>query len=188
MPLCTARYIQIIPVYKYRTWDFYYKLSGMTQLAFYPEQYSSNGSTMPYAIAAGGVVYKKVGSDFVYMILGRHQDSTITYHLPKGTVRVDETLESAAVREIAEEAGVRVTLHTYLGATTNRYSFNGKDFDKTVHIFAAEYVDEAGDMDNEHDTREWYGYDEALDKLNQERKNEGHFLVRCKEYLDGQAS
>lgn len=158
----------------------------MTKLDLYQIEYRADKNGFPYHISAGGVVYKKVGNAYQYLVLGRNDDGEITFHLPKGTLHVGETLESCAVREIAEEAGVRVELQTYLGAKTAQYTLAGQYFDKTIHYYMAEYIADMAQMDNEHDFREWVDYHTALKRLELERKNEALFVERCAEHLEKQ--
>lgn len=156
----------------------------MTQLDFYNSEYRANSSGLPYHISAGGVVYKKVGDIVDYLLLGRDDNGVTTYHLPKGTLHIDETLESCAVREISEESGCKIELKTYLGAKTEQYTYLDGYYDKTLHYYAAEYLGNADMMDAEHDFKEWCSYDEATNKLKTNIKREDIFLERAKNYLD----
>lgn len=157
-------------------------MSTMTKLDFYPTEYRADSDGLPFHISTGGVVYRKADNDFEYLLLGRNTEEGVTYHLPKGTLHIDETLESCALREIAEESGCATILKTYLGAKTEQYTYNG-DFDKTLHYYAAEYVAESEAMDNEHDFREWCQYDDAIAKLRTNIKREDIFIERTKKYL-----
>ncbi|RPI31867.1 MAG: NUDIX domain-containing protein [Chloroflexota bacterium] len=87
---------------------------------------------MPESTSAGGVVVRVTGGQ-VWIALVRdseHQD----YILPKGTVEPGETLETAARREIEEEAGFTdLVLVSKLGAV-ERLNYTRKKW-KTVHYF-----------------------------------------------------
>lgn len=155
----------------------------MTQLNLYKDEYSPRTSDSPYGISAGGIVYKKTDKGIEYLILGRTDKGLKSYHIPKGTLHIDETLEQCAVREIAEEAGVEIVLRTYLGGKQVNFEFKGVPNDKIIHYYAAEYIGESRDMDNEHDFRQWYSYEEAVKKLESHIKREDVFLERCHEYL-----
>lgn len=159
----------------------------MTKLDYYTKQYISRDTSAPYAIAAGAVVYRSAGNEYEFLLLGRRGlDDSITYHLPKGTVHIDETIESAAIREVAEEAGAIVALRAYIGGTTQQFTHDNHYYDKTVHYYAAEYCGEAGGMDSEHDLREWHDAQEAIELLKLEPKQEELFALRASEYLKSQ--
>ena len=87
---------------------------------------------VPDRISAGGVVVRVEGGR-VYVALAREADFP-GYVLPKGGVEAGESLEEAARREIAEEAGL--TDLTLLGGLGRRERLS---FDKsrwlTVHFF-----------------------------------------------------
>lgn len=157
----------------------------MIELDLYDDEYSARSAQAPYGISAGGVVYRKNGNEFEYLILGRTDDGVTSYHLPKGTLHIGEPIESAALREITEEAGVNVLLKTFIGGKHAIFDHDGDVYDKTLLYYAAEYIDEAGDMDNEHDFRQWCSYDDAIAKLSTHKKQENVFVERTHRYLHG---
>lgn len=54
----------------------------------------------PYHISTGGVVYEKRGGRIFVVLLGKKTaKGKVRYHLPKGTLRFNETLEHGAKRE-----------------------------------------------------------------------------------------
>jgi 8-oxo-dGTP pyrophosphatase MutT (NUDIX family) len=147
----------------------------------------------PYSICAGGAVYRSVASgaevlfvmrragDFPQLIDG-HIDS---YHLPKGHIGLSEKIDEAAIREIAEEAGCKVTISTYLGAKVNKYTDVGIKRDKIIHYFAGEWASDIGKIDNEHSDRVWVRLEEAIKLVgNENPKREDVILQRLKRYLD----
>lgn len=69
------------------------------------------------ATHAGGVVFRKRGFRTEYLLV-RSSKSRDEWVLPKGHVESGETPGDAAVREVKEEAGVRVTLADFLGYTS----------------------------------------------------------------------
>ena len=157
----------------------------MTKLIHYPEQYSTHNSDVPYSISSGCVVYKIEAGITQVLLLMRDRKNIVSYHLPKGTVHIDESLEQASLRETAEEAGVKVDLTTYLGAKVYQYEFDGKYYDKTFHYYAAKYIKDLGSMDNEHDGKVWIEIDDAaelLDKTSPDKK-ESIFVHRLKKFL-----
>ena len=158
-------------------------MSTMTKLDLYVDEYSTKSAKAPYGISAGGVVYRKTAGSYEFLLLGRNDNNGISYHLPKGTLHLDETIENCATREIREEAGVEVHLTTYLGGKHATFDFKGKPNDKIFHYYAAEFIGEATPMDNEHDFREWCQYDDAIVKLRPNTKREDIFIERAKKYL-----
>ena len=137
----------------------------------------------PYHISAGGVVVR----DDKVLLLKREIEPTGKpggYHLPKGTIEPGEAIEQAAKREIAEEAGVLAEPIAYIGAISRVYSQGDNTYDKTTHYFVCEYQGEAeAAMDNEHDTREWYDFDTAVQLLSQMPKGEEEIIRRAQDYL-----
>lgn len=158
----------------------------MTNLYGYNKEYNAINDVSPFGISAGGVVYRKVDQDFEFLLLGRTEETGITYHLPKGTLHVDETLESCAIREIAEEAGVEVELKAYIGARAEEYQQDENLYRKTLHYYVAEFLSEAESMDNEHDFKEWCSFEDAIAKLSPSIKQENEFIVRANQYLHNQ--
>ncbi len=96
-----------------------------------------------------------------------------------------DSLEDTALREIAEEAGVKAEIITYMGAKHDEFEFRGVINNKTVHYFAAKYIDEVQEMDNEHSSKRWYFIDEAILLTSPPNiKGEDAFLRRLKKYLE----
>ncbi|MFO0881928.1 MAG: NUDIX domain-containing protein [Candidatus Saccharimonadales bacterium] len=155
----------------------------MTKLDLYTDEYSAKRAQSPYGISAGGVVFKETDDKLEFLLLGRIVDGGTSYHLPKGTLYLGETLEACAIREIREEAGVNVTLKTYIGGKQASFEYEGKLSDKTIHYYVAEYTSDAEPMDNEHDFREWVSYEQAVEKLSTNKKREDIFVTRCMDYL-----
>jgi 8-oxo-dGTP pyrophosphatase MutT (NUDIX family) len=147
----------------------------------------------PYAIAAGGVVYRENGDNIEVLLLFRkagefpelidgHLDS---YHLPKGHIRLDEQIDHAAKREIAEEAGCEVSIETYLGARVNQYIDNSIQRDKIIHYFAAKWIEDLGAIDHEHSSRLWVTIDKAVVLLGSTNpKREDTIIERLKKFLE----
>ena len=63
--------------------------------------------TWPYHISAGGVIYRHQQGRLEVVVLYRNRPDGRHYHLPKGTLHHDETLEDDARREVLEESGIR---------------------------------------------------------------------------------
>lgn len=155
----------------------------MTNLHGHETEYSAINKTTPFGISAGGVVYRKQDEDYEFLLLGKKDEGESTYHLPKGTLHIDETLEQCALREIAEEAGVLVELKMYIGARAEEQQNGAYFYRKTNHYYVAEYRNDTDAMDDEHDFREWCEFDDAIGKLSTNIKQENVFVERANDYL-----
>jgi 8-oxo-dGTP pyrophosphatase MutT (NUDIX family) len=118
--------------------------------------------------AAGGVVCRPAGDGGLEVLLvGGAADDPAYWGFPKGKQNVGEVLEATAVREVAEETGIRIELLALAGET--HYTFtrpDGKRQDKTVRLFLARAV--GGSMANRDYEREfvaWLPVPEAADRL-----------------------
>ena len=96
-------------------------------------------SPVPPVLAAGAVCWRE-GADGAVEILLVHRTQHRDTSLPKGKVDPGETLPETAVREIAEETGLRIGLGVPLGVST--YAL-GSGRDKIVHFWAAEVSERA---------------------------------------------
>ena len=119
---------------------------------------------LPHAVSAGGVVVRRKGDQILVALvceIGRP-----AYILPKGHIEYDETIEEAARREIAEEAGfTQLELLDYLGVH-ERMNF-ARDCWKTIHylLFSTEEVRvEALEGKHLYQT-EWHPIDDLPDML-----------------------
>ncbi|HEY7235295.1 MAG TPA: NUDIX domain-containing protein [Gemmatimonadaceae bacterium] len=116
-------------------------------------------------VSAGGVAYRQTVGGAIEVALIRVGPER--WQLPKGLVEEGESLESAAVREVREEAGITGRIIAPLQRI--EYWYVGLDakeqrvrFHKFLHLFLLEY--EEGDVaqhDNEVDDARWVRLDEA---------------------------
>lgn len=88
--------------------------------------------------AAGAVCWRLVEGGIRVLVIRRARHNDIS--LPKGKLDPGESLPQTAVREIAEETGLAVSLGVPLGIT-NYVMPNGRE--KVVHYWAAEVSEEA---------------------------------------------
>ncbi|HWP64703.1 MAG TPA: NUDIX domain-containing protein [Candidatus Limnocylindria bacterium] len=79
---------------------------------------------------------------------------------PKGHIDGDESLEEAAVRELAEEAGVAGRVLAPLGSSG--YAFEGKRIE--VHYFLVEATGRAGAGEPDRDPS-WLTYEAAIERI-----------------------
>ena len=111
--------------------------------------------------AAGGLLWRTTagGRELALVHRPRYDD----WSLPKGKVHDGESLEAAALREVAEETGCRAILGAPAGETSYRH--DGRP--KTVWFWHMEYAGEAdGPPDpDEVDRVAWMSVDEATRRL-----------------------
>ncbi len=150
----------------------------------------------PYSISAGCVVYREQNKVLEVLLLvrdasklswGRSGNQKISYHLPKGHVGRNETLEQAAIRETKEEAAVMGDITVYLGARTDAFTHPNTNINtqKTVHYFAMTYSEDLPKMDNEHTDKSWVNIDDAVRLLGAPNpKGEDEIVLRLKKLME----
>jgi 8-oxo-dGTP pyrophosphatase MutT (NUDIX family) len=125
------------------------------------------------ARSAGGVVFRRsfppsLKNDFRIVLL---QHETGKWMLPKGTIEAGETPEAVALREVAEETGLRnVRIVADLGEERYVFFWKIEDtyYDKTVHYYLMESLggEEAVPQQEEGFVRcEWVTLPEALERI-----------------------
>jgi len=107
------------------------------------------------AVSAGGVIVKKEGD--VYLTLLLRDTRFPEWYFAKGHVESGETLEQAALREVAEEAGLHhLKIHSLLGSYERFVEKTNES--KTIHYFlmspAQEEIPSASD--NAHAELKWF--------------------------------
>lgn len=99
-------------------------------------------------------------------VLLMYRKSTNSWHLPKGTQIVGETLEQTALREVKEETGFDIQLEKYIGKVDSLFDRNGISIQKETHYFLAHTVGGNSDNhDHEHDEITFVDYNTALSHL-----------------------
>jgi len=100
-----------------------------------------------YQVSAGGIVYKK-NSDYQWLICQHSQHKGWVF--PKGLVGdkdAGESMETAALREVEEEGGVKAKIIDKKPIKTfYQYQWQGNLIKKTVYYFIMEYI--SGDPKN----------------------------------------
>lgn len=85
--------------------------------------------------AGGGIVQN---GDKILMIFRKGK-----WDLPKGKLEQNETKKEGALREVEEETGVKVNIHSKIGATWHTYLRNNKYVLKRTYWYAMDCVDDA---------------------------------------------
>lgn len=97
--------------------------------------------------SAGGLVVDLTTDPPRAAVIGRPgRDGTLLWSLPKGHVEPGETLEAAAVREVAEETGIKGRVAADLGAIDFWFTAGRRRVHKTVHHFLL--IAEGGSLSN----------------------------------------
>lgn len=89
--------------------------------------------------SAGGLVVDGIDGpreDQVAALIGRiDRRGRMLWSLPKGHIEVGETAEETAIREVAEETGVRGSVLAVLGSIDYWFVTEGRRVHKTVHHY-----------------------------------------------------
>lgn len=135
-------------------------------------------------VSAGGVVYRRGGQGIEVVLCGRRGDGV--WGLPKGAPERGESLERAALREVGEETGLRVSVREHLGSIRYRFTRGGGGvrFHKTVYHFLMRVSGgRVEDHDEEYDRVRWFPAEEALRLLT--FPNEAEVVRRALRRLEG---
>jgi len=133
-------------------------------------------------VSSGGVIFRRYdGSIEVAMVAVKGGN---VWCLPKGLIDKGEVPEKTAIREVAEETGLKGRIIEKLGEITYWYYIKEENIKcrKTVHFFLMEY--EGGDVSNhdwEVDDASWFLIDEAIEKAGY--KSEREMIKKAEEIL-----
>jgi ADP-ribose pyrophosphatase YjhB (NUDIX family) len=117
-------------------------------------------------VSAGGVVFRRFGDEPVRWLLIR--DSYGHWGLPKGHVEGEETTEEAALRETAEETGLRdLRAHGPVATIDWHFRLKGRLIHKVCHFFLVESAEGAAvpQLDEGITDCRWYSHGEALTRV-----------------------
>ncbi|TLD40192.1 MAG: MutT/nudix family protein [Candidatus Jettenia ecosi] len=127
-----------------------------------------NNASIRVQISAGGVAFRKLSNKTKIAIISVGDDRR--WQLPKGTVERGESTESAAIREVREEAGIETEIIKLIDKI--EYWYYSKDHDKQVryhkfvYFFLLRY--KSGNIKN-HDTEahevRWIEINKAIEML-----------------------
>ena len=125
-------------------------------------------------VSSGGVIFKRHDNHGIEIAMVSVRGGTV-WCLPKGAIDKGEVPEKTALREVAEETGLKGKIVDKLGDIT--YWFYIKEENtkckKTVLFYLMEY--ESGDTsghDREVDSASWMPIDEALKKASYKGEKE----------------
>lgn len=134
---------------------------------------SATSPTLPDVIAAGAVVTRRSPETGERQVLLVHRPRYDDWSFPKGKLDPGEHVTACAVREVAEETGVRIRLGTPLA--DQRYRVAG-DRMKTVHYWMGRAVgddDVSGyEVNREIDAVEWLDWPRAAERITYRRDRE----------------
>jgi len=137
--------------------------------------------------SAGGIVYKKEKNSFLWLIRrpkgGKGYRGNLGWSFPKGWLDKNETLEQAALREVAEEGGVKAKIIKKLPALKIFFANpNGQKVKKSITYFVMERLDDLKEgFGWETEETKWASKEEALRLL--VYKNEQRLLKQAAKIL-----
>lgn len=139
--------------------------------------------------AGGLVVDSSRGYPRAAVIARRNRAGRLEWCLPKGHLEDGETPEQAAVREIAEETGIRGEIVDQLGVIDYWFTGDDRRVHKVVHHFLLAAVGGEltveGDPDQEAEDVAWVALDDLTERL--AYPNERRLAATARTLLDGQA-
>lgn len=123
-------------------------------------------ATIKTQVSSGGVIFRTYNKTTeIALVVVKGGD---VWCLPKGVVNRGEDIEKTALREVAEETGLRGRIIEKLGEITYWYYIKDENTKcrKTVHFFLMGY--EGGEIsrhDWEVDNAYWFPIDDAINKV-----------------------
>jgi 8-oxo-dGTP diphosphatase len=136
-------------------------------------------------VSAGGVAYRRQAERIEVAIIAVNKNHR--WQLPKGLIDEDESPESAAMREVREEAGIDTELITPIDKVEYWYFGTSQGskvrFHKYVHFFLLQYISgEVSDHDREVKEARWVSIDQAQKML--AFKSEKDVVAKAREMIE----
>lgn len=166
------------------------------------------GGHMVRQFSAGGVVFRKKDNQILWLLIQparKDESQEIRWQLPKGWVDEGEKMEGAALREVAEEGGVKARVINKVGSFQiffhNSFESNppalcqngtgpagGREkVLKTITFYLMEYLEEEeSGHDKEVAKVEWLPFEEAKERLT--FKSEKETLEKAKGMMENESS
>ncbi|MEY3406456.1 MAG: hypothetical protein RLZZ556_528 [Actinomycetota bacterium] len=138
--------------------------------------------------SAGGFVLAADGSLRIAVIGRRNRGGRIDWCVPKGHPEGNESIEQAALREVAEETGLSAEIIEPLGSIRYEFSTPTAIISKTVHHFLMKQVGGELTIENDPDHEavdiRWISIDLLADELTHE--NERRLALIVQEWVNRQ--
>ena len=136
---------------------------------------------MVQEFSAGGIVFKKENGNTLWLVRRAKPNpeyrGALSWNFPHGGLDQGETMEQAALRETAEEGGVKARIVGEL--PTSKFFYTDKDKQKVrkfITYFLMEWLEDLGSgFGSETEEIKWLSKDEALGLL--AYKNEKELLA-----------
>lgn len=142
---------------------------------------------MTREFSAGGIVFKKEGSELLFLLVRNFNPSRNVNHwgFPKGHLEKDEKSVAAAIREVKEETNIDAKVIKKVADSKYFFYVGGEKIFKTVAFFLMSYT--SGEV--QHQASElaeagWFNYDTSLEKITFEA--EKNLLKEANEMIDAQ--
>lgn len=124
-------------------------------------------------VSAGAVVVRP--TEFGREVLLLYRKNTDSWHLPKGTMRPNESVLETALREVKEETGFEIMIEKHLGVLP---STKEDGTSKITHYYLASVIDGLSEPhDSEHDRVEFFPLAEAYHKLRAKSIFEKEYVI-----------
>jgi 8-oxo-dGTP pyrophosphatase MutT (NUDIX family) len=135
-----------------------------------PRKRSSERLRTVHETSAGGLVVDGLddptGSQVAALIGRVDRRGRMLWSLPKGHIELGETAEQTAIREVAEETGIRGDVLASLGSIDYWFVTEGRRVHKTVHHYLLRFLGgELSDDDMEVSEVAWVPLDELPSRL-----------------------
>lgn len=121
--------------------------------------------------SAGGIIYKKEDGQTLWLVRkpkgNPGYQGNLGWTLPKGWIDEGETVEQAALRETAEEAGIKARIISPLPVLKIFYTNKeGEKVAKSINYFVMEWLEDLKEGFGEETSEvRWVGPAEAVDLL-----------------------
>jgi bis(5'-nucleosidyl)-tetraphosphatase len=132
-------------------------------------------------IYCAGIITYSLNNDTVYYLILRYQAGH--WDFPKGKIETGETKQTAALRELKEEAGINAQLDKDFEETIN-YVFmdhTKQITQKTVYFFVGRTEQTTITLSHEHTDYRWLPFKEALELVTYD--NAKKILKKAHKYI-----